>query len=266
MKHLLSVDIGNSTIGFGLFAEPFKNDRVIIKKIPSRPVKSIKTFKRIISDFIKQETNLSPRTSTLSSFDVILSSVVPSLDRPFIAAVKDLFGKRPLVVSHRLKTGLVFDIMRPQEIGNDRLANAVAGIHYFKKPVAVIDFGTATTITVVGQQQNLMGGAILPGLELMKKALYSETAKLPLICLSKPLMVLGKNTSSAITSGIVFGTAGAIEALIKAMEKEIGVKLKLLLTGGHAELMAPLIKKEHLLIPDLTFKGLRFIYLEHLTK
>ena len=262
MKQLLSIDIGNSTIGFGLFAEPLKNDSVRIKKVPSHPAKSISSFKKIISDFIKQETAFSSRTSKPGPLDVILSSVVPSLDRPVIASIKDLFGKRPLVVSHRLKTGLVFDIMAPGEIGADRLANATAGIHFFKKPVAVIDFGTATTITVVGRQRNLLGGAILPGLELMKKALHSETAKLPLIDLKKPLLALGKDTSSAITAGIVFGTVGAIEALIKAMEKETGVKLKLLLTGGHAELLSPLIKKEHLLIPDLTFKGLRFIYLE----
>lgn len=266
MKHLLSVDIGNSTIGLGLFAEPFKNDSLLINKIPSHPLKSVKTLKKIISDFIKQDAHSSIRPSPLSSFDVILSSVVPSLEQPVIAAIKDLLGKRPLVVNHRLKTGISLDIMRPAGIGNDRIANAVAGIHYFKNPVAVIDFGTATTITVVGPRRNLIGGAILPGLELMKKALYSETAKLPLIDLNKPLMALGKDTSSAISSGIFFGTVGAIEALIKAMEKEIGVKLKLLITGGHAELMSPLIKKEHLLVPDLTFKGLRFIYLEHLTK
>lgn len=266
MKHLLSIDIGNSTIGLGLFAEPIKNDRLLIKKIPSHPLKSVKTYRKIISDFIKQDAPFSLSPSPLSSFDVILSSVVPSLERPVIAAIKDLFGKRPLVVTHRLKTGVSLDIMEPAGIGNDRIANAVAGIHYSKNPVAVIDFGTATTITVVGRQQNLIGGAILPGLELMKKALYSETAKLPLIDLNRPLMALGKDTSSAITSGIIIGTVGAIDALIKAIEKEIGVKLKLLITGGHAKLMSPLIKKEHLLIPDLTFKGLRSIYLEHLIK
>lgn len=263
MNMLLSIDIGNSTIGFGLFTDPRENDSPVTMKVPSRPVKPAGTYKKIISEFIKRETSLSLQRAQPNPFDVILSSVVPSLDKPLIASIKDLFGIRPLTVSHRLETGLVFDLPNPEKIGSDRIANAAAGVHYMRKPVAVVDFGTATTITVVGLNSSLIGGAILPGLELMRKALYSETAKLPLIGPDKPLRALGNDTASAIASGTILGTAGATEALVKAMERETGLKLKLVLAGGHAKMMSPLISKRHILMPDLTFKGLRLIYLKN---
>ncbi len=255
MSILLAVDIGNSTIGFGIFLNPIKNTKLFIKKIPTHPILSAEAYKKIIAEIIEHFTH-SPR------IDSIISSVVPSIDRSIIEAIKNICGRKPVIVSHKTDCGISFDVKRPEKIGADRIANAVAGFHYFKRPAAVMDFGTATTITVIGRQENLLGGTIMPGIDMMQMALYSGTAKLPPVQLKMPKTVLGKDTASAITSGIIHGTAGAAESLIKGMEKELGFRLKLVLTGGHANLMSHLIKRDHRLAPNLTFEGLRLIYLK----
>lgn len=256
MTMLLAVDIGNSTIGLALFLNPFSKSKPATAQIPSHPVQSVAAYKKIVRDFVIQRT-----AAGHQPVDGILSSVVPSLNKPIIKALKEIFGKSPLIVSHEIKSGLVFDVASPEQIGADRIANAVAGFHYFKKPVAIADLGTATTITVVGKNMKFSGGSIMPGIGLMHKALHSGTAKLPLPPLKKSKTALGKDTFSAITSGIIYGTAGAIEALVKNMEKELAFRLKLALTGGHADLVHPLIKREHMVVPHLIFEGLRLIYL-----
>jgi type III pantothenate kinase len=260
---LLAIDIGNSTIGLGMFLNPEKSKKLFIKKIPTHPAQSAERYKKIIAEIIEHFTH-SPK------IDAIISSVVPSLNQPITSAIKSICCKEPLIVSHKLESGLISNAAHPEKIGADRIANAVAGFHYFKRPVAIIDFGTATTVTVVSPKKShdflgmpvFLGGTIMPGIQLMQKALYSGTAKLPLISLKKPKKVLGEDTTSSIASGIINGTAGAVESLIRNMEKELGFRLKLVLTGGHAKLMSHLIQRDYILIPNLTFEGLRLIYLK----
>ncbi|MDI6802189.1 MAG: type III pantothenate kinase [Thermodesulfovibrionales bacterium] len=251
---LLAVDIGNSTIGLALFHGPLKRNKLFIKKIPTHPVRSVETYKKIVAEFIK---NAGLQTQNI---DTVISSVVPSAKKALAEALTQTYGKKPLVASYR-NCKLAFHVARPKDVGRDRIANAVAGYNYFKKPVAVIDFGTATTIAVVGKQRDFIGGAILPGIDLMQKALRSGTAKLPLVSPKRPKTFTGDDTASSIMSGIIYGTIGAIDFIIKGIEKEIGYKLKLAVTGGYAELMSPLIKRMHILSPNLTFEGLRLIYL-----
>ncbi|MGO9611881.1 MAG: type III pantothenate kinase [Dissulfurispiraceae bacterium] len=258
---LLSVDIGNSTIGLGLFLRPLESPRVLIKKIPTYPLLPSDAYKRIFADFIKCHV----RPSALSALvvDTIISSVVPSLNSLVMPPFRDIRSRNIILVNYKTAGRLTFEVRRPQEVGADRIANAVAGFHLCRKPVAIADVGTATTITVVGSKMNLLGGTILPGLELMRRALNEKTAQLPSIMIRRPRSVLGKSTVSGITSGIVYGSAGAIDMLIKDIEKELHYRLKLILTGGHAEIVAPFLKRNHVVMPNLTFEGLRWIYLSH---
>lgn len=260
MNSLLAVDIGNTTIGMCLFLKPEDSTKFFIKRIPTHPAQLANKYKKIIVEFI--DSAGTSRNVERLEINSVISSVVPSLNKPIIKAVTEVCKKRPLIVSHLLDCGINFDVQEPEKVGADRIANAVAGFHYFNKPAAVVDFGTATTVTVVGRRQTYFGGAIMPGIDLMQKALHSGTAKLPAVCLKTPKKFLGKNTVSAITSGIMHGTAGAVEALIKGMEKELNFKVKLVLTGGHAKHISPLIKKKHIVFPGLTFEGLRLIYLK----
>lgn len=270
MNSILAVDVGNTTIGLCLFLKLEDSISFFIKKIPTHPAKSTEAYKKIICEFMNSKFNIQNSKKLVahclsSEIDSVISSVVQSINMPITSAIKEIIGKEPLVVSHKLDCGLAFDVKHPEKVGADRIANALAGFDYFKKPVAVVDFGTATTITVVGKHNShpvLLGGAIMPGINLMQRSLHESTSKLPSTLLKKPKTALGKNTVSAITSGILFGTAGAIETLIKNMEKELNFRLKLILTGGHAKLMSSLIKRKHSLEPDLTFQGLRLIYMK----
>lgn len=282
MSALLAVDIGNTTIGLCLFFKAEDGTKFSIKKIPAHPVQSAKTYKKIILEFmdsagtnhnveqLEQFKHSSIRSGNLRlalpvdhKINAVISSVVPALNKHVIKAVTEACKKRPLIVNHKLDFGLILDVEQPEKVGTDRIANAVAGFHYFKKPVAIVDFGTATTLTVVGRRQTYIGGAIMPGISLMQKALHSGTAKLPPVVLKIPEKFLGKNTVSSIISGIMHGTAAAVESLIKGMEKEINFKVKLVLTGGYAKLMSPLIKRKHIVAEGLIFEGLRLIYLKN---
>ncbi len=257
---LVAVDIGNSTIKFGLFLEPSRSEPLHIKTVPTRKGVPGTDYERFLAEFVThQVVGKHHRGHTRKRIDAIVSSVVPSVSTAMVSVLKALYGREPFVVNSSTVTG--FEMIKAKGMGVDRIANAVAGYNLVKKPVAVVDFGTATTITVVGKKKDLLGGAILPGLELMQGALHEKTAQLPVIELRKPVKALGRSTSASILSGVVYGTAGATEALIKNMEKELGFRLQLVLTGGHAKLMSSFLPPNHAVVPHLIFDGLRLIYL-----
>jgi type III pantothenate kinase len=155
-------------------------------------------------------------------------------------------------------------VANPSRIGADRIANAVAASHIFKGPVAVVDCGTATTITVVGPGKIFLGGAIMPGLSVMRESLYRSAARLPRAPLVRPEKVLAGETSASISSGIIYGTAGAVRSLVHGIEKELGFRVQLVLTGGQGALLSPLMGRRHRLMPTLTFEGLRLIHLRNI--
>ncbi|MBZ0155782.1 MAG: type III pantothenate kinase [Alphaproteobacteria bacterium] len=258
---LLGIDIGNTTIGLGLFPEPEGGTELFVRKIPSHPARPAEYYKREIIALLGQG-GISTAPSVINQGDAILSSVVPPLTRPVLKAARELTGRKPLIVSHALQGGLLFEVKHPDQVGADRIATAVAGAHRYNRPVAVGDFGTATTITVVGPRLRFLGGAIMPGLHLMQHALFSRTAQLPSVVLDRAQGALGKDTRSAIASGILYGTAGGVESLVKSMEKELAFKVQLVLTGGYASLLSSFIRRKHEVVPHLLFEGLRLIYLK----
>jgi len=256
---LIAVDIGNSNIGFALFPDPSRSASLIVRKAHAHPARTSGFYEKIIAQMIKEThaENLPP------SISAIVASVVPSRNTLINKTLSSFCKNRPLYVSPGINSGLTFSVKEPFKLGADRIANAVAGINYNKgRPTAILDFGTATTITVVGKKSALLGGAILPGISLMLKALNSGTAKLPLVSTDAlGEKALGKDTASSIISGVLYGTAGAAEKLIKIMEKELEFKLQLLLTGGNAPLISSFINRAFTLHPHLTFEGLRLLYL-----
>ena len=259
-QSILAIDIGNSTIGLGFYPDANTGKGLIVKKISLDNIKSSATLSRLIFNLLPK----SYKTSKLAEqpIGVAISSVVPELNRFAIDAVKS-FCPNPLVITHTSATGLILEVSHPEKLGSDRIVNALAGFRLFGKPVAIIDAGTATTITIVGRHSNLFGGVIMPGITMMRESLASNTAKLPLIDLAKPFTVLGRDTDSAIASGIINGTIGAVENIVKGIEKEVHMKLRLILTGGHAGLIAHLLKREHVVIPNLIFEGMRLIHNLH---
>ena len=257
---LLCIDIGNSSIGFGLFLEAQKDNPRCIKKIPTHPYKSVSNYKEIIGGFLDECSTESRKKS--QGKEVIISSVVPDLTPLIVESLKGLVSNEPLLVSHKRTGSITLSLRKKKGIGADRITNAAGGYLLLNEPVAIVDCGTATTVTVVGNNAAILGGAILPGIGLMQKSLFSGTAKLPDIALKKTKRFLGRDTVSSITSGIIHGTAGAIAYIISGIESELGYSLKIILTGGFASFVSPVLKLNHILKPNLIFEGMRLIYLK----
>lgn len=150
-----------------------------------------------------------------------------------------------------------------KKLGSDRIANSVAAYELCKCPIAVIDFGTATTVSVVGKDAKYIGGAIMPGLGLMNESLAKGTSKLSEVNLSPPDSALGTDTTGGIQSGVFYGTAGAVERLLQEIEKEVGFGLKVIVTGGYGGMVSKFLTREYSLRPNLTLEGLKIIFMRN---
>ncbi len=191
----------------------------------------------------------------------IIASVVPAVMFTLKQLCRRYFGCEALVVGEEgVVLGLTILLDRPEEVGADRLVNAVSAHQYYKGPLIVIDFGTATTFDVVDAAGNYCGGAIAPGINLSLEALHAAAAKLPRVAIGRPKSVIGKATVPAMRSGIYWGYVGLIEGLVQRITAEFGQSMTVLATGGLAPLFAeatPVIQHLH---SDLTLRGLLEIH------
>ena len=190
----------------------------------------------------------------------IIGSVVPPLTYIVRTALKKVCGVQAYVVGPGLKTGLNIRMDDPTSIGADLIAGAVGALAKFEPPLMVIDMGTATTMIVIDETRSYVGGMIMTGLRLSLDALVKETSMLQGISLEVPKKVIGKNTADAMRSGLLYGNAAMIDGLIDRMEEELGHRCTLVATGGLAQFITPLCKREIILEKDLLLKGLNIIY------
>ena len=191
----------------------------------------------------------------------IIASVVPAMVFGLKTLCRRYFKCEPLVVGDEgVDLGLSILLDRPEEVGADRLVNAVAAHKYYKGPLIVIDFGTATTFDVVDGEGNYCGGAISPGINLSLEALHMAAAKLPRVAIGRPRQVIGRATVPAMQSGIFWGYVGLIEGLVKRIKEEFGSDMLVLATGGLAPLFAEATKVINALDADLTLRGLLEIH------
>jgi len=188
---------------------------------------------------------------------------VPNLTSTFIRVFEEYFKITPVVVSADLNLELKILYENPRDVGADRICNAVAGFHYYRGPLVILDFGTATTFDVVSENNEYLGGIIAPGIELTASILHQRAAKLPKVDLQFPTRVIGRNTESSIQSGLMFGTVELINGLIARIEGELGKSVETVATGGLANVVAPYTDRIKKIEPFLTLDGLRLIY-EHI--
>ena len=191
---------------------------------------------------------------------IIISSVVP----PIMFALEKMciryFNLKPLVVGPGIKTGLDIKYDNPKEVGADRIVNAVAAIHKYGSPLIIVDFGTATTYCYITEDKQYLGGAIAPGIGISTEALYTRAAKLPRIEIDRPEGVIGRNTVSAMQSGILYGYVGQVEGIVNRMKNESKQTPTVIATGGLASLIAQESSVIDIVDPFLTLKGLQLIY------
>ncbi len=193
-----------------------------------------------------------------SSIDsVVVSSVVPSLDYTFERLAQKFFGVKALFVVADGMCGVKWPVENPKEIGADRVANMVGAYHEYGKDVIVLDFGTAVTIDVLSDGM-FLGGSISPGVYTMMYSLFKSAAKLPLINLEKvPESSIGKNTEDNIRIGILKLLGYGLNAIVKDVEEELKKDMKVVVTGGQAKLVLPVLEYD-LYDPDLTIKGMEW--------
>ena len=191
----------------------------------------------------------------------ILANVVPHADYALRSLCRRYFGCDPLVVgASGVDLGVNVLLERPDEVGADRLVNAVAAHLRYRGPLIVIDFGTATTFDIVDADGNYCGGVIAPGINLSLEALDAAAAKLPRVAIKRPTQVIGKATVPAMQSGIYWGYVGLIEGLVSRIKAEFGSEMSVVATGGLAPLFAEATPAIEHLDPDLTLRGLVAIH------
>ena len=190
----------------------------------------------------------------------IISSTVPALEPEWTAVARRYLGHEMLAVGPGTKTGMAIRYDNPREIGPDRLVNAVAVRDRLGCPSVCVDFGTATTFDVVSAQGEYIGGALMTGIEISLDALSERGARLPKVDLAPPRTVVGKNTIDAIRSGVVFGYAGAIDAILRRLFVEIGARAHVIATGGLARLVVPFTEEIEEVDDLLTLTGLRLLH------
>lgn len=191
----------------------------------------------------------------------IIANVVPETLFSLKTLCRKYFACDPLIVGEK-EVDLGIDILvdAPDEVGADRLVNAVAAHHRFGGPLIIIDFGTATTFDVVDEDGNYFGGVIAPGVNLSLDALHAAAAQLPRVAVQRPERVIGKQTVSAMMSGVYWGYIGLIEGLVARIGAEFGAPMKVVATGGLAPLFAEGTDVIEELDLALTLRGLAEIH------
>ena len=189
-----------------------------------------------------------------------LSSVVPPRTEAWRAAMAELIDGQLVVVGPGVKTGIPLQVDNPREVGADRVANAIGALTLLGAPVMVVDFGTATTVDLVGPDGSYRGGAIAPGLEVSADALVTHTAALRRAELVVPRSPVGRSTVEAIQSGLIYGYAGLVDGLVTRILETLGKECPVVATGGLADIMAKAARTITVVEQDLTLIGLSEIF------
>jgi len=191
----------------------------------------------------------------------IISCVVPPMVSILDAFCRKYLRHAPHWIDYRSAASMPILYSNPAEVGADRIVNAIAAFHKYKTSLIVIDFGTATTFDSISAKGEYLGGAISPGIMIASEALFRKASKLPRVeIFSPPEKVIGKDTSSSIKAGIIYGFAGLVDGVVKRMKIEMSSNPKVIATGGLAALMYKVSETIEAVEPNLTLEGLRIIY------
>lgn len=248
---LLAIDIGNTNIVFGTHNGSRWGK---IWRIQTDKLKTADEYEVIFRSIFATNKVAKPEIDK-----VIVSSVVPSLNREFDVMLNDFVQVQPRFLSPEWFGKLPIQILNPYEIGADLVANAMAAHHRFKSNCMVIDFGTALTFTTVSAEGAILGVAIAPGLRTAIRSLSGNTSQLPDVQPVMPPSVLGSNTVHAIQAGIVIGYTGLVERIISKTEEQLQQPLKVAATGGLSGIFAHELPRIELVDENLTLDGLRLI-------
>lgn len=191
---------------------------------------------------------------------IIISSVVPMLDGTLHQVALRYFGVTPVFVKPGPMTGMPILYDNPQEVGADRLVNAVAAFEKYGGPCIILDFGTAITFDVVSARGEYLGGAIAPGLGISSEALFRRAARLSQVEIRQPDGIIGKNTTASLQAGLYYGFIGLVDGILERMMPAFETQPKVIATGGQASLISSGSRFHPIIDEDLTLEGLRIIW------
>jgi len=247
---LLAIDIGNTSIVFGVF----RGDRLIRKdRMPTGSALSSQKCRGSLENLFRGR----------DIDEVIISSVVPDALGGLEKVLKKIFNKKPFVVGRDIRAPIKNLYKKPQQVGQDRLVNAVAAAAIYNKGkkdhLVVVDFGTAVTFDVISRKDEYLGGVIFPGIRLSLENLVRRAALLPKITIKEPESLIGRDTKDSMRSGILNGYGSLCEGMISRIESFLNSSVKVIATGGDAGLIAKYCRSIQATDADLTLKGLRII-------
>ena len=250
---ILTLDVGNTNMTGGVFdGDDIKATFRITTKMP----RTSDEYGMMLCSLLQIN---SIKVSDIK--DVAVCSVVPDVMHSLENAIIKYFKLKPMIVEAGVKTGIRIVTPHPQQIGADRIVDAVAAYELYGGPVLVLDFGTATTYDLGNEEGAFIGGITAPGIRISAKALWEGAAKLPKIEIKKPDAVLGRDTITSMQSGLVFGQIGQTEYIIRCVKEETGLKtMKVVATGGLGRIIANETDTIDVYDPNLTLKGILLIY------
>ena len=250
---LLVIDAGNTNIVFAIF----DGDKLVGEWRASSDAKRTADELGVWILNLMERDHLDPKDIDAS----IIATVVPEVISILKIFCHKYFQTVPTIIGEsNLDIGVKVLVEEPDEVGSDRIVNAVSAHETYGGPLVVIDFGTATTFDVVDKKGAYFGGIIAPGINLSVDALHLAAAKLPRVAVQKPAHVIGKRTVTAMMSGIYWGYIGLIEGLLRRIKDEYEEDMKVIVTGGLAPLFFDELDGVDHLDPKLTLRGLLNIY------
>lgn len=251
---ILVMDIGNTNVKYGVF----DGDELISSwRISTNVARASDEYGMMLGNLLGQ--------SGIGFEDIdacVMSSVAPALNYTFEHMCEYYLKKAPIAVSHKTDTGIQICYEHPSQLGTDRIVDVCAAYNLYGGPAIVVDFGTATTFNLVTKDGRYLGGAIAPGIKTATESLVSTAAKLPRIELEKPVDIIGKDTTSCMQSGIVYGYTGLVKYMVSKYKELDEMKDAIVVaTGGLCELVDS-VESDIIDIKDraLALKGLKIIY------
>ena len=251
---LLAIDSGNTNIVFAVF-----DDAGTVKGTwrANSKLERTKDEHAVWLRPLLEMNGIAPEGIT----HAILATVVPNNRFPLVGLCRDYFGIEPQVIGDAgIDLGIKVLVDRPEQVGADRLVNTVSAHAKYGGPLIIVDFGTATTFDVIDGQGSYVGGVISPGINLSLEALHQAAAKLPLISVEKPEKVIGRDTVTAMQSGVFWGYVGLIEGIVGRIRLEMGADCQVIATGGLAPLFVEATACLEQVDANLTLDGLYMIH------
>lgn len=256
---LLAIDVGNTNMMVGVYQQDKLLQHWRLETQATRTADEFGIFFKELFQFAKLSIN--------DVKTIIISNVVPTLEFSLERMCERYFKQKPTFVSVNMKLPIKIGLKHPEEIGADRIVNAVAGVQQYGAPLIIVDFGTATTFDYIDGEKIYQGGCITPGITVSNEALFQRASKLPRVEIKKPERLIGQSTIESIQAGIFYGYVGMVDSIVDNMKidaqrnvgKNLKKEIKVVATGGFLSLITQGSKSIQEVSPFLTLEGLKIL-------